>query len=66
LGALNLSRKSYFPSSVQEINEAAGYFKQIMIKVNRLYQTLNIEPSTPNLHVVDVLTKLPALTMTIK
>lgn len=66
LGALNLSRKSYFPSSVQEINEAAGYFKQIMIKGNRLYQTLNIEPSTPNLHVVDVLTKLPALTMTIK
>ncbi|CAB3996466.1 hypothetical protein AC249_AIPGENE6730 [Paramuricea clavata] len=67
LGALNLSRKSYFPTSVQEINEAAAYFKQIMIKGNRLYQTLNIESSTPNLHVVDVsLTKLPALTMTIK
>ena len=37
LGALNLSRTSYFPVSMQEINVAATYFTQIMLQGNLLY-----------------------------
>ena len=65
LGALNLST-SYFPVSMQEIHVAATYFTQIMLQGNLLYESLSMQPDNPNLDVVDVLTKLPALQMVIK
>ena len=66
LGALNLSTTSYFPVSMQEIHVAATYFTQIMLQGNLLYESLSMQPDNPNLDVVDVLTKLPALQMVIK